>query len=128
MLIICLSIKRVLAENVLRGEKTRYAMLCPSEHVRWLGPENRSISTNLSKYEIKSSLNNAQLIIDHLTLADQGDYICADNRTGEVLQRYHLTVGSIRTVLVPFLIVILSILLLLPICWFLGRKYSGVNQ
>ena len=108
--------------KVIRGEQTRFRMFCPSEHGRWIGPLNQTLETN------RSSGNIMELILDRLTLADQGIYLCQDNRTDEILRRYQLTIGSMRTILLPFVLLMLTILLLWPIFCCLGRKYSGLNQ
>ena len=131
VVLVCLAIGRASCENVLRGEQTRYAMSCSitsSNSAHWLGPQNASIISNSARYEIKSSPSTVQLIIDHLTSDDAGEYICRDNATNEILQRYQLQIGSMAHVLLPFFLTIIALLILIPLCWLVGRKYSGLGQ
>lgn len=115
--------------KVIRGEHTRLRLTCPSDQAHWLGPMNRTLSSShRKKYELKTSLNTLELIIHQLSFDDQGDYICRDNRSEEILRQYHLTVGSMKTILLPFVLLILIILLLWPLFCCLGRKYSGINH
>jgi hypothetical protein len=116
------------SQDIIRGEKTRYAFFCPISNALWFGPNNQTIRMNSSKYEMKYSINNVQLIIDHLTSFDEGEYICLNNKTNDIIKRYQLKVGTIKNVLFRFFIFISSILLLIPIFWYLGKKYSGLNQ
>ncbi|CAF0845772.1 unnamed protein product [Rotaria sordida] len=103
-------------------------MHCPIPNGHWYGPNNQSIIANTNKYEIKYSFDNVQLIIDHLTFFDEGEYICQNNQTNYIIKRYKLKLGTIKNVLQPFFILIFSILIFIPIFWFLGKKYSGINQ
>lgn len=128
LLIIFLSITITLSEYVVRGEKTRYSILCPIPNALWFGPNNQSILTNANKYSIKYSSDNVQLTIDHLTSFDEGEYICQNNETNHIIKRYELKLGTIKNVLLLFFILISSILLFIPIFWYLGKKYSGINQ
>ena len=127
-LIICLSITITISEYVIRGEKTRYSMFCPDSNALWFGPNNESILPQENKYEIKSSSDNIQLTINYLTTFDEGEYICQNNETNLIIKRYQLKIGRIKTILLPFFLIISSILLFIPIFWFLGKKYSGINQ
>ena len=115
--------------KVIRGEQTRYSMFCPSDHAQWLGPMNQTFESDRKKYELKiSSLNTLELIIHQLTFDDQGEYICRDNRTEEILRRYQLSIGTMKMILLPFILFILIILLLWPLFCCLGRKYSGLGR
>ena len=118
-------------EKILRGEQTRYSMSCTitnSHSAHWFGPPNASIISNSTRYAIKSSPSTIQLIIDHLTSDDAGDYICRDDATNEILQRYQLQIGSMAHVLLAFFLIIIALLILMPLCWLVGRKYSGLGQ
>jgi hypothetical protein len=122
LFILCLSTRITLSEYVIRGEKTRYSMFCPNINVLWFGPNNKSILPEENKYEI----DNNHLTINYLTILDEGEYICRNNET--ILKRYQLQIGRIEIILLPFLIILFSILLFIPIFCFLGKKYSGINQ
>jgi hypothetical protein len=87
-----------------------------------------SIIANSYKYEIKYSFDSVQLTIDHLTSHDEGEYICLNNETNHIVKQYKLKLGTIKNVLLLFFILISSILILIPIFWYLGKKYSGINQ
>jgi hypothetical protein len=128
LFIIFLLIKIPLSHNVIRGEKTCYSLYCPIPNALWFGPNNQSIIANSYKYEIKYSSDNVQLIIDHLTSFDEGEYICINNETNYIVKQYKLKVGTIKNVLHLFFIIIISILILIPIFWYLGKKYSGIHQ
>ena len=127
--LICLSITITIStEHVIRGEGTRYSIHCPLPNALWYGPNNQSILINSNKYEIKSSLENLQLTINHLTSDDEGTYTCLNNETDQIIKQYDIKLATIENVLPLFFSVICSILLFIPIFCFLGRKYSGINQ
>jgi hypothetical protein len=129
LVIVCRCLEVIHTINVIRGERTRYSMLCFTDRAHWIGPNNRSIKIDSNKYQIKSSSNTVQqLIIHQLNYQDQGEYVCENNHTNEMIQRYQLTVGTMKTILLPFLVLIIVILLIFPLCWLLGRKYSGLNR
>jgi hypothetical protein len=128
LFIIFLSITITFSHHVIRGEKTRYSIFCPIPNALWFGPNNQSILTNSNKYEIKYSSDNVQLTIDHLTSIDEGEYICQNNQTNHIIKRYELKIGTIKNVLLLFFILIFCILIFIPIFWYLGKKYSGINQ
>jgi hypothetical protein len=123
-----LSLTITVSQCVMRGEKTRYSIFCPNPNAHWFGPHNQSILANSNKYDIKYSSDNVQLTIDHLTFDDEGEYICQNNETNHIIKRYRLKVGTIKNVLLLFFISIVSILIFIPIFWFLGKKYSVINQ
>jgi len=126
LFIIILLIKMIFSEYVMRGEKTRYSLLCPISNALWFGPNNQTIIANSYKYEIKYSFDNVQLTIHHLTLLDEGEYICLNNETNDIIKQYKLKLGTIKNVLLVFFILISLILILIPIFWYLGKKYSGI--
>ena len=126
--IIFLSTNTALFQYVIRGEKTRYAIICPIPNGHWLGPYNQSIVNNSNKYKLKYSFNSVQLIIEHLTSHDEGEYVCQNNQTNHIVKQFELKLGTIKSVLLPFFILTFSILIFIPMFWFLGRNYSGINQ
>jgi hypothetical protein len=128
LFIIFLLIKITRSHYVICGEKTRYSLFCPISNALWFGPNNESIIANSYKYQMKYSLDSVQLIIDHLTSDDEGEYICLNNETNSIVKQYKLKLGTIKNVLLLFFILISSILILIPIFWYLGKKYSGINQ
>jgi hypothetical protein len=121
-------IEIILPDYVIRGEKTRYSLFCPIPNALWFGPNNQTIRVNSDKYQMKYSVDNVQLTINHLTSFDEGEYLCFNNETNDIIQRYELKIGTIKNVLPVFVLLITSIILLIPIFWYLGRKYSGINQ
>jgi hypothetical protein len=125
-LIIFPLIKIILPDYVIRGEKTRYSLFCPIPNALWFGPNNQTILTNSDKYQMKYSFDNVQLTINYLTSFDQGEYLCFNNETNDTIKQYELKIGTIKNVLPLFILLITSILLLIPLFWYLGRKYSGI--
>ena len=126
LFIILLSITITRSQSIICGEKTHYSIFCPIPNALWFGPNNQSIPTNSNKYEIKYSSDNVQLTIDHLTSLDEGEYVCRNNETNHIIKRYQLKLGTIKSVLLLFFILIISILIFIPIFWILGKKYSGI--
>jgi hypothetical protein len=126
--IILLLIEIILPEYVTHGEKTRCSLFCPIPNAFWFGPNNQTILIDSNKYQLKYSFENVRLIINRLTLFDEGEYLCFNNETNDIIQRYELKIGTIKNVLPIFVFLITSIVLLIPIFWYLGRKYSGINQ
>lgn len=126
-LCVCVTMQQV-TSKVIRGEQTRFRMSCPSAQAQWFGPLNQTFESNRKKYELKTSFNTLELIIHQLAFDDQGEYHCRDNRTEDILRRYQLTVGTMKMILLPFVLLILIILLLWPIFCCLGRKYSGLGR
>lgn len=116
----------IYTDDVIRGEKTRSIFSCPTSNAHWYGPNNQTIDSE--RYHIKYSTDNVQLIIDYLSPLDQGEYLCLHNETNEILQRYDLKLGTIDNVLLFTCLIICFIMILIPIFWFLGKRYSGIDQ
>ncbi|CAF3180868.1 unnamed protein product [Rotaria socialis] len=127
-LVIFQSIAIVHCRYVIRGEKTRYSFFCPIPNGHWYGPNNQSIVSNSDRYEIQYSFDSTQLIIDYITLLHEGEYICQNNQTNDIIERYQLRLGTLNDILLAYFILTFSILIFIPIFWFLGKKYSGIKH
>lgn len=126
--VLLLSVAITRSQYVRRGEKTAYSLVCPMPNTLWLGPNNQTILADPAKYQLKYSAENVRLTIDQLTSLDEGEYLCLNNETNHLIQRYQLKIGTIRDVLPAFLLLGSTILLFIPTFWYLGKRYSGIDR
>ena len=117
-----LLIKVSFTQHVIRGEKTRLILLCPLPNSLWYGPKNQTILPT------KYSLDHVQLTIDYLIPSDQGEYTCLNNETNQIIKKYEVKLGTMKNILPLFFILISMIVFLIPIFWYLGKRYSGIDQ
>ena len=124
-LIYILLLKTITRSQLIRcGEHMICSLFCPNPNTLWYGSDNQTIVNNSDKYQLKNSQENVQLIIAHFTVFDQGEYMCVNNESKALIQRYQLEVGTMKDLLPLFFLFNSVFLLLIPIVCYCTRKYS----